>query len=303
MKKKLRLKRWLPIFLMGLPGLAYFFINSYMPLYGLLIAFEKYNFQKGVFGSEWVGFKNFQYLFATKDAFVITRNTILYNLLFIALDVILGITVAIFMNEIRSKLGKKVFQTLVLLPYLMSFVVISYLAYAFFGDTTGLINGLFKRLGLPRIAFYTKKQYWPWILTFVHCWKNVGYQSVIYLSSIVGIDGSLYEAAEMDGAGKWQQIKSITLPLLKPTVIMMVTLAMGMIFRSDFGLFYQVPRNQGLLYPVTDTIDTYVFRALINDGNISMSSAAAFYQSIVCFVTMMVFNTIMNKRSKEDALF
>ena len=303
MRKKTNWRRWAPILVMGLPGLAYFFINSYMPLYGLLIAFEKYDVSKGVFGSAWVGLKNFRYLFATKDAWVITRNTILYNLLFIGLDTVLGIAIAIFMNEIRSTLGKKVFQTLILLPYLMSFVVISYLTYAFLGDSSGLINGLFQKLNLPRIAFYTQRKYWPWVLTFVHCWKNVGYQSIIYLSSIVGIDASLYEAAELDGATKWQQIRDITLPLLKPTVIMLVTLSMGMIFRSDFGLFYQVPRNQGLLYPVTDTIDTYVFRALINDGNISMSSAAAFYQSVVCFITMMVFNGIMNKRNKEAALF
>ena len=159
------------------------------------------------------------------------------------------------------------------------------------------------RLGVERVSFYAEPKYWPWILIFVYAWKNIGYQMIIYLSTIVGIDTTYYEAAEIDGATKWQQIRWVTLPQLKSTVIMMTTIAMGMIFRSDFGLFYQTPRNQGLLYGVTDTIDTYVFRALINNGNMSMSSAAAFYQSIVCFVTILIFNGLMNRVSKEDVLF
>lgn len=303
MKRKRKLKRWLPIFIMGLPGLIYFFVNCYMPLYGMLIAFKKYDYSKGIWGSEWNGIENFRYLFATDDAWLITRNTILYNLAFMVLNVVIGVTLAIFLNEIRQKKSKKIYQTIILLPYIMSFVVISYFTYAFLGDSSGLVNHLLMKLGGSRIAFYAESKYWPWILVFVYIWKNIGYQMIIYLSTIVGIDPTYYEAAEMDGATKWQQIRWITLPRLKPTVIMMTTIAMGMIFRSDFGLFYQTPRNQGLLYNVTDTIDTYVFRALINNGNISMSSAAAFYQSIVCFVTIMVFNGIMHRVSREDVLF
>lgn len=303
MKRKRKLKRWMPIFIMGLPGLIYFFINCYMPLYGMLIAFKKYDYSKGIWGSEWNGIENFRYLFATDDAWLITRNTILYNLVFMVLNVVLGVTLAIFLNEIRQKKSKKIYQTIILLPYIMSFVVISYFTYAFLGDSSGLINNLLVKLGGSRISFYANSKYWPWILVFVYVWKNIGYQMIIYLSTIVGIDPTYYEAAEMDGATKWQQIRWITLPRLKPTVIMMTTIAMGMIFRSDFGLFYQTPRNQGLLYNVTDTIDTYVFRALINNGNISMSSAAAFYQSIVCFVTIMVFNGIMHRVSRDDVLF
>lgn len=303
MNRKTKLKRWLPVFLMGLPGLIYFFINCYMPLYGMLIAFKKFDYSKGVLGSEWNGLENFRYLFATKDAWVITRNTLLYNVAFMVLNAVLGVALAIFLNEIRKKSSKKIYQTVLLLPYVMSYVVISYFTYAFLGDSNGLVNGLLERMGIGKIAFYANAKYWPWVLILVYVWKNIGYQMVIYLSTIVGIDVSYYEAAELDGATKWQQIRYITLPRLKPTIIMMTTIAMGMIFRSDFGLFYQTPRNQGLLYSATDTIDTYVFRALVGNGNIAMSSSAAFYQSIICFITIMVFNGIMNRVSREDALF
>lgn len=298
-----KLKKWLPVFILGLPGFIYIFINNYMPLYGLLIAFKDYKYNLGIWDSTWAGFKNFEFLFATKDAWVITRNTILYNLAFIAIDLVCSIAMAIFLNEVQSKMAKKTYQTLILLPYLMSMVVVSYLAYAFLGDRTGIINGLLNVLGLESIRFYSTQKYWPFILTFVNQWRMIGYGTIIYLSTLVGLGDEYFEAAEIDGATKLQQIRYITLPLLKPTAIMLVTLSMGRIFRSDFGLFYQVPRNQGLLYNVTDTIDTYVFRALLQDGNIGLSSAAAFYQSVVCFITILLFNTLIRKISKEDALF
>lgn len=302
-KRKFKWKTWLPIFLMGLPGFIYIFINNYMPIYGMAIAFQKYDYSKGVFGSQWVGFYNFKYLFMTKDAWNITRNTLLYNLGFIIINLILGVSIAIFLNEIRSKKAKKLYQTLILLPYLMSMVVVSYLTYAFLGDRTGMVNGLFQSIGLDKIAFYSNTKYWPYILNIVYIWRNTGYASIIYLATLVGMDSSYYEAAELDGASKWQQIKFITLPLLKPTMIMLTTLSMGNIFRSDFGLFRLIPRNKGMLYPVTDTIDTYVLRAMLKGGNIGLSSAAAFYQSIVCVITILVFNAIMRKVSREDALF
>ncbi len=302
-KKKIQWKRWLPIFIMGLPGLAYLFINNYMPLYGLIIAFKDFNYADGILGSPWAGLSNFEYLFKTKDAWTITRNTICYNIVFIILNVVCCVALAIFLNEVRKKTTKKIYQTVILLPYLMSLVVVSYLTYAFLGDRTGLINGLLKSLGLETILFYSTKAYWPFILTFVYMWRNIGYGTIIYLATLVGVDGSYYEAAELDGATKWQQIRFITLPMLKSTIIMLVTMSVGQIFRSDFGLFYQVPRNQGLLYSVTDTIDTYVFRALLQNGDIGLSSAAAFYQSVVCFICILLFNGLINKVSKEDALF
>ncbi|MBS5520662.1 MAG: sugar ABC transporter permease [Clostridiales bacterium] len=302
-KKKTKWKRWLPIFIMGLPGMVYLFINNYMPLYGLLIAFKNYNYIQGIWGSEWAGLKNFEYLFKTDDAWIITRNTLLYNFAFILLNMVFGVAMGIFLNEIRKRSTKKIYQTVILLPYLMSMVIVSYLTYAFLGERTGLINSFLQMLGMPPVQFYMQKQYWPWILTFVYIWRNIGYGSIIYLASIVSIDNGYYEAAELDGATKWQQIRYITLPLLKPTIIMLVTMGMGNIFRSDFGLFYQVPRNQGLLYSATDTIDTYVFRALLENGNIGLSSAAAFYQSVVCFITIVSFNAIIRRISKDNAIF
>lgn len=303
MKKNKKFKKWFPIFAMGLPGFIYIFINNYLPLYGLQIAFKDFNYKLGISGSPFVGLANFEYLFKTKDAWIITRNTIAYNLVFILINVVFGVALAIFLNEVRSKRTKKIYQTALLLPYLMSMVVVSYIANAFLGDRAGMINGILQSLGLHTIKFYTTKAYWPYILTFVYIWRNIGYGTIIYLATIVGFGDTYYEAADLDGATKWQQIKHITVPMLKPTIIMLVTLSMGNIFRSDFGLFYQVPRNQGLLYSVTDTIDTYVFRALITRGDIGLSSAAAFYQSIVCFVTILVFNGVIRKISKEDALF
>ena len=297
------MKKWLPLFIMGLPGFLYLFINNYMPLYGLVIAFKKYNYKLGISGSPWAGFTNFEYLFKTKDAWIITRNTLAYNLVFIALDAVLCVALAIFLNEVRKKTTKKFYQTVILLPYLMSLVVVSYLAYAFLGDRTGLINSVLNAVGLESVQFYANKSYWPFILTFVRMWRGIGYGTIIYLSTLVGFGDTWYEAAELDGATKWQQIKFITLPLLKPTIIMLTTLSMGNIFRSDFGLFYQVPRNQGLLYAATDTIDTYVFRALLQNVNIGLSSAAAFYQSIVCLISILVFNGIIRRVSKENALF
>ena len=231
---KTYIKKWLPIFILGLPGLVYVFINNYMPMYGLQIAFKDFRYDLGIAGSPWCGFDNFKYLFATKDAFIITRNTILYNLAFIAIDVVVGVAMGIFLNEVRGKAAKKVYQTLILLPYLMSMVVVSYLTYAFIGDRTGMLNMILNFFGMKSIRFYSTQAYWPFILTFVNQWRRIGYGSIIYLSTIVGLGDAYYEAAELDGATKWQQIKFITLPLIRPTIIMLVTISMGQIFRSYF---------------------------------------------------------------------
>ena len=302
-KKKFKLRRWLPFYLMALPCVIYFLINNYMPMAGLQIAFKQYNVRDGIWGSPWIGFENFKYLFSSSDAWIITRNTIGYNLFWIVLNTVLGVMIAIFLNEVRGKTAKKIYQTFILLPYLISMVVVSYLAYAFLSEQTGFINNILKAVGLQPIMWYQKAKYWPVILTIVYEWKNIGFNAIIFLASLVGISKDYYEAAEVDGATKWQQIRKITIPMLTPTIIMLVTIGMGNIFRSDFGLFYQVPRNQGLLNAATNTIDTYVFRALLQTGDIGMSSAAAFYQSVVCLITILVFNGIMNKISKENAMF
>jgi putative aldouronate transport system permease protein len=299
-----KLKTWLPFYIMALPGLAYIFINNYLPMFGLQIAFKQFNYGKGIWGSSWNGLKNFKYLFKTKDAWIITRNTIGYNFLWIIIGTVFGIMVAIFLNEVKSKLSKQIYQTAILLPYLMSTVIVAYLVYAFLSPSNGVINkSLLEPLGIKPIQWYSESKYWPFILTFVNQWKGIGFGAVIYLSAIVGISDEYYEAAQIDGATKWQQIRQITLPLLRPTIITLVILSLGNIFRSDFGLFYQVPMNSGALYNVTSTIDTYVYRGLMQTNDIAMSSAAGFYQSIVGFICVIAVNTIIKKFSREDAIF
>lgn len=303
MKKRKHIKRYLSLYVMALPGLIYLFINNFMPLPGLVLAFKKYNAKKGIFGSPFVGLKNFKYLFVTKDAFIITRNTILYNLAFIVINTILAIAVAILLAEMTSKM-KKVYQCLILLPYMISMVIVSYLVFGFLSTENGFINNtVLRALGMEPISWYMKKQYWPFILVFVNAWKVIGYNCIIYLAAILGIDRSIYESAAIDGASKWAQIKNITIPLLRPTVIMLTLLAVGRIFYSDFGLFYQVPQNQGALFSVTNTIDTYVYRGLLELGDMSMASAAGLYQSVIGFILILSANWAIRKIDPESAMF
>lgn len=303
MKKRKHVKRYLSLYVMALPGLIYLFINNFMPLPGIVLAFKKYNAKKGIFGSPFVGLKNFKYLFVTKDAFIITRNTILYNLAFIVINTILAIAVAILLAEMTSKM-KKVYQCLILLPYMISMVIVSYLVFGFLSTENGFINNtILKALGKEPISWYMKKQYWPFILVFVNAWKVIGYNCIIYLAAILGIDRSIYESAAIDGASKWAQIRNITIPLLRPTVIMLTLLAIGRIFYSDFGLFYQVPQNQGALFSVTNTIDTYVYRGLLELGDMSMASAAGLYQSVIGFILILGANWAIRKIDPESAMF
>ena len=302
-KKKALLRRSIPIYLMALPGLIYLFINNYMPMPGIVLAFKDYKATDGIFGSKWVGLRNFKYLFETEDAFIITRNTILYNVAFIVFGTALSILVAIILSELTSRF-KKFYQSVILLPYLISMVIVSYLVFAFLSSENGFVNNtILKALGIDAINWYSEKKYWPFILIFVYLWKNVGYTCIIYLSTILSFDRSMYEAAAIDGATKGQQIRFITLPLLRGTVTMMVLLAVGRIFYSDFGLFYQVPQNSGALFDVTNTIDTYVYRGLLELGDITMSAAAGFYQSIVGFILVLASNLLVRKFDKESALF
>lgn len=297
-------KRYLPLTLMLLPGAVYFLINNYLPMFGLVIAFKDVNYAKGILGSDWVGFQNFKYLFATNDAWVITRNTIFYNLAFIALNLVVAVALALFLNEVRSAGLKKFYQSAILLPMLISMVIVSYLVYAALSVETGFMNKtLLPLLGLAPIAWYNEPVYWPFILTLVQLWKGVGFLCVVYYAAIIGIDQELYEAATIDGATKRQQINRITLPLLVPVVTMMTLMAVGRIFFSDFGLFYQIPMNSGMLSDATSTIDTYVYRGLLQLGDIGMSSAAGFYQSIVGFIVVLLSNLMVRKVNPENALF
>lgn len=302
-KKKKNWKHWIPFYLMGLPGMAYLFINNYMPLVGLQIAFKDFKYNLGIWESKWVGFKNFKFLFTTGDAFIMIRNTLLYNIVWIIIGIVVGVGSAILLNEVRSARMKKIYQTVILMPYLMSMVVISYLVYAYLAPESGLFNGILKTLGKTPVNFYIEKKYWPFILTFVNQWRGIGFGMILYLSSIIGIDPSLYEAAQLDGATKWQRHLRITFPLLKPTIIMLFIMNVGQIFRSDFGLFYQVPMNQGALYSVTQTIDTYVYRALLQRNDIAMSSAASFIQSVVGFIFIITTNRIVRKYDENSSLF
>lgn len=296
-------RHWL-LLLMALPGIAYLFINNYLPMFGVVIAFKNINYAKGILGSDWVGMDNFRYLFQTQDAWIITRNTILYNGAFILLSMVLAVTVAILLNEVRKRLFSRLYQSVILLPYLISMVIIAYLVLAMLNEENGFVNHyILPIFGIDSIAWYSEAKYWPYILTTVHLWKSVGYLCIIYLAAIVGLDQSYYEAAMIDGASKWRQIRSITVPMIMPTIIIMLLLDVGRIFYSDFGLFYQVPLNSGPLQTTTDVIDTYVYRGLMTFGDIGMSSAAGLYQSAVGFILVLFTNYIVRRKNRELALF
>ncbi|MDQ1914133.1 ABC transporter permease subunit [Paenibacillus sp. GD4] len=297
------LQYW-PIMLMMLPGLIYLAINNYLPMFGLIIAFKKLDYAKGILGSPWVGFDNFKFLFKTSDAYIITRNTLLYNGVFIIVTMLLSIAVAILLNEIQKKFMARLYQSIILLPFLISMVIVGYLGFAFFGNDQGYMNNtILPALGQEPISWYMEPQYWPYILTLVHLWKTIGFTCIIYLAAIIGIDPEYYEAATLDGANKWQQIRMITVPLIMPVIIILTLLQIGRIFYSDFGLFYQVPMNSGMLYDTTNVIDTYVFRGLLQNGDVGMSSAAGFYQSVVGFVLVLLANWSVRKFSRDNALF
>jgi putative aldouronate transport system permease protein len=305
LKRKTQYRKYAPLLIMMIPGLLYILINNYLPMLGIVIAFKDVNFAKGILQSDWVGFANFEYLFKTTDAYIITRNTILYNLVFIILGTVLSLAAAILLNEIKSKVLVKTYQSIITLPHLISMVIVGYLGFAFLSPDTGFLN----RTVLPwfgieeGISWYTENKYWPWILTLVHFWKAIGYSSIVYFAALLGIDEEYYEAARLDGATRWQQIRHITLPIIVPVITMLTLLNIGRIFYSDFGLFYQVPMNSGALFETTSTIDTYVFRGLMGSGDIGMSTAAGVYQSIVGFILVIVANLVVRRSNKDNALF
>lgn len=299
-----KLKRYAPLFIMVIPGVIYLLINNYLPMLGLMIAFKDVNFAKGILASDWIGFKNFEYLFKTEDAWIITRNTLLYNISFIILNLVIAVGIAVLLNEVKKKIAARFYQSIVLIPYLISMVIVGYLALAMLSGETGFINKqILPLFGIDPISWYSEPKHWPVILVIVNIWKNAGYLCIIYLAAIIGIDPEYYEAATIDGAGKWRQITHIMIPLIMPVITIMTLLQIGRIFYSDFGLFYQVPLNTGELLSTTNVVDTYVYRALINLGDIGMSSAAGLYQSIVGFVLVLLSNYVVSKRNRDNALF
>lgn len=290
--------------LIALPGIIYLFINNYIPMMGVFIAFKKFSYAKGIWDSPWCGFDNFKFLFISNDAWTITRNTLLYNLVFIVLGTVSSIAFAILLVELGEKIRGKLFQSALLFPHLLSWVVVSYLVYALLNSSNGFVNNtVLKALGIEGFDWYTRSGAWPVILTIVYLWKNAGYNAIVYMASIAGIDKGIFEAARIDGASKMQQIWKITLPMLKPTVTIMTLMAIGRVFYSDFGLFYQTPMNSGALFKVTQTIDTYVYRGLMEQGNVGMSSAAGVYQSVIGFCLVMAANYIVRRKNPENALF
>ncbi len=301
-------KKNLALTTMVLPGALWLLVLRYLPMFGIVIAFKNYSIVKGGFipsllQSQWVGFKNFEFLFTTNDAWIMIRNTLGYNIVWMLLGLLISVSFAIMLSEIRLKFAAKTYQTLMFFPHFLSWVVAGYFVFAFLSSDRGLINGVLQSLGYDKIDWYMTPGPWPFILTFASIWKGTGYNSVLYLAAITGIDHTLYEASMIDGATKWQQIKNITLPHLKTMIIILTIMAIGRIFSADFGLFYTVPRDSGPLYPVTQVIDTYVYRAMVNMRKYDMSAAAGLLQSTVGFVLIMVTNLIVNKVDSDSALF
>lgn len=301
--KRRAFRKNLPLFLIAVPGLVYLLINNYIPMFGIYLAFKKITYPN-IFTGKWCGFDNFKFLFQTNDAWIMIRNTVIYNLVFIVLGTVFAVFIAILMSEVTKYFCSKVFQAGIILPNLVSMVIVAYLVYAFLNPDTGLVNNsILKAAGKSSVNWYTASGYWPFIIVFVQIWKSAGYSSIVYIASIAGIDKGLYEAARLDGAGKMRQIFSVTLPQLRPTIIMMVLMSLGRLFSSDFGLFYQVPMNSGPLFSVTQTIDTYVYRGLMTYGNPGMSSAAGLFQSIIGFILVITANAIVRKIDSDNALF
>ncbi len=293
----------LNLLLMALPGVILLFVFAYLPMFGIIIAFKDYRFNLGIFGSEWVGFENFRFLFGTNAAWRITRNTIGMNLIFITVNTSASLLVAILLNEVFRSRMVKYYQTLLFFPYFISWVVASYFFFGLLNAGNGLLNQWIVGLGLDPITWYREPQYWPAILTGAHLWNGLGFGSIIYLAGILGISPELYEAAKIDGASKWQQIRFITLPMLLPLIIILTLLAIGKIFNADFGLFYFLPRDTPMLYSTTDVIDTFVYRSLVELGDISMAAAAGFYQSIVGFLLVIGANWAVRRYNADYSLF
>jgi putative aldouronate transport system permease protein len=291
------------ILLMVLPAVLVTLLLAYIPMSGIILAFKEYNYRDGVFGSPWVGFENFKYFFMTGQAFLVTKNTILFNLLFMALGISFSVTVAILVAEMSGKIFKKTFQSFMFLPYFISWVVVSAFVYNFFNYETGVLNTILKSLHLSPVNIYDKNSWWYFILPVLNIWKYAGYSSIVYLAAIMGMNSEYYEAATIDGANRFQKIFKITIPLLKPTIIILLLFQLGRLLRGDFDFFYQIVGGAANLFKNTDVIDTYVFRALVNTNDITMSAAASFYQSCLCFVTIIFFNWLVKKYEKDYALF
>lgn len=296
-------KNTLQLGVLTLPVVIWFIVFSYIPMFGVVLAFKNFEPLKGIWGSDWCGFDNFAYLFGSNDAFRILRNTIGYNLVSVVIQNFCAISVALLLNNVSKKSVLKVYQTSMFLPYFVSWVVVAFITEQLFSYNYGALNGILTTLGFEKYSWYSETKPWPIILMIANVWKAIGFNSVIYYGAIIGIDESLIEAAKIDGASHRQVTYKIILPLLKPAISILLIMAVGNMLRADFGLFYYVPNNTGMLYPVTDVIDTYIYRALKIAGDFGGSSAASFFQSVVGLVLVVTANTITKKIDEESALF
>lgn len=301
-RKRRNRKYTMTLCLMLLPGLVCLFLFNYLPMGGAVIAFKDYKPLKGIWGSAWCGLKNFEFFFSSQDAARTIRNTVLYSVGFLILDLILGVLVAILLYNLKSKAGIKVYHTAILMPQFLSIVIVSFLVYAFLSPSYGFLNRIIVALGGDAISWYSMPKYWPWILVIVHCWMALGTGSLYYYAALTGIDPSLFDSADLDGANAFQRAWHICIPELVPIIVMMLILGIGRIFNDDMGLFYQVPRNTGMLYSATDTINTYTYRALL-DGNLSKSAAVGLFQSFTGLCLVVGANGLIRKISPENSMF
>lgn len=301
--KKGYFKDNLQLLTLALPAIILLGVFSYWPMFGMVLAFKDYKVPKGILGSPWAGFKNFKFFFQSQDAWRVTRNTLSLNLLFIVIGILCGVIFALIMFEVKKAKHVKVYQTISIIPSFLSWVAVGYIVYALLDPTKGVLNQVLEYFGKPGISWYSEAKYWPFILLVSKTWQSVGLGSIIYYAALMGVDNELYEAADIDGAGKLQKTWYVSIPQIVPIIIIMGILDVGKIFRADFGLFYNVTRDVGALYPTTDVIDTYVFRSLMQQGNIGMSSAVGLFQSVVCFITLMTTNFIVKKISPDNSLF
>lgn len=306
-KKKKR--RWTrddtELTVLALPTTIWYFLFAFMPMFGIIIAFKDYKIKGGflqsIIQSDWIGFQNFKFLFSAGDIWIILRNTILYNIAFIILNIVVPVTMALLIGQLHNKKMAKVYQTAMFMPYFLSWVVVTALIWAFLSFDKGLLNSLLESMGKDPHQWYMEPKLWPPFLIFMYMWKNLGYSMVVYLATITGIDKTYYEATGIDGATVWQQMRYVTLPLMKTVIIMMFIMAVGRIFYSDFGLFYQVPRDSNSLYNVSYTLDVFVFKQL-KSSTTGMASAAAFVQSVAGCITILTANAIVRKVDRESAM-
>ncbi|MBD2848436.1 sugar ABC transporter permease [Paenibacillus sp. IB182496] len=302
-EKRLRFKKGdRELTLLALPAILYIFVFSYLTMFGVIIAFKHYRYDDGILGSAWAGFSNFRFFFISEKAFIVTRNTILYSLWFWVVTTLAALVVAILLNEISRKWGKY-YQTIMFLPTFVSWVVVMFLVQMFLNHDFGFLNHMLESSGLDKVRWYLEEQYWPAVLTFAHLWKSIGFSALVFYAGIVAIDPSYYEAARMDGATRFQMAYKITIPTLAPLIIILMIMAIGNMFRGDFGLHFFVPNNSPLLYNSTDIIDTFVYRALSVSGDIPMATAVGLYQSAVGLVLVVAANYTVRKLSSENSLW